>query len=348
MVRPVAVLVAVLCALALASSASASTANLVGGTLSFVAAPGEANTVSIAYDPTIAAYRFTDSTATTTGGAGCGASEHEISCEGAGVQVIVISLRDGNDRWTGGDITIIPSVDGGAGDDDLSGLGFLNGGDGNDTVKGLDIGATLTGGDGDDLLVGGAGDDTLDGGPGNDLLIGNDGTDTLIGGPGLDRIDASGDGGKTVDCQGRDDEVVQGRDLETEDVESIERQNCTPAPTFNVDIAKPRIKQLVSRGLAFTVTCNRPCAIYWELTVDKKTSKLLHHTGTWLSRHPIALDEDGFRKPFQSSQKFTARVTGFATKKALRRLKKLTITLGIQVYSQSGLDATQFKTLKLH
>src|SRR4051794_37013240 len=100
----------------LAPQATASTASLDGKTLTFLAGPGEANTVSIAYDATLASYKISDTTAATTGGNGCGAAEHEIDCEGAQVQVIVINLRDGNDRWLGGDIKLLPSIDGGAGD----------------------------------------------------------------------------------------------------------------------------------------------------------------------------------------------------------------------------------------
>lgn len=334
-------------ALSPAPAAVASRATVDGSTLTFVAGAGEANSVAIAYDATIASFKITDSTATTSGGPGCGATEHEINCDGLAVRAIVINLRDGNDRWLGGDISIVPSVDGGAGDDELSGLGLLNGGDGNDTLRALDIGSALNGDDGNDLLVGGLGDDTLDGGPGDDFLIGNDGTDKFVGGPGLDRIDASGDGGKTVDCQGRDDEIIQGMDPETEGLESIDRVNCVPAPQVSVAVPRVRLKQFIARGMRFTVTCNRPCAVYWEVTADKKTRKLLHHKGDWLSRHPLAVDEDGFRTPFLNSHKYTARVTGFATKKALRRLKSLTVTLGIQAFSQSGLDTTQFKKVKL-
>lgn len=347
MIKPLLVPAIACIALLAAPTAVASSATVDGSTLTFVAGPGEANTVSIAYDASLASYKITDTTAATTGGPGCGAIEHEINCDGVAVKSIVINLRDGNDRWLGGDISLVPSVDGGPGDDELSGLGILNGGDGNDTLQALDVGSALNGDDGNDLLIGGQGDDTLDGGAGDDLLIGNDGTDKFVGGPGLDRVDASGDGGKTVDCQGRDDDIIQGLDPASDGLESIDRVNCVSAPQIAVAVPRVRLKQFIARGMRFTITCNRPCAVYWEVTVDKKTAKLLHHKGGWLSRHPIALDEDGFRTPFGGSQKFTARVTGFATKKALRRLRSLTVTLGVQAFSQSGLDTTQFKKVRL-
>lgn len=347
MIKHLRVLVVLFSVLWAAPSAGASSATVDGTTLTFVAGAGEANTVSIAYDAMLASYRITDSTATATGGPGCGAIDHEINCDGIAVKSIVINLRDGNDRWLGGDISIMPSVDGGPGNDELTGVGFLNGGDGDDALRAPDAGGMLNGDGGNDVLVGGLGDDRLDGGPGDDLLIGNDGTDKFVGGLGLDRIDASGDGGKTIDCQGRDDDVVQGLDAEAGGIESIQRINCVPAPQISVAVPRVRLRQFIARGMRFTVACNRPCAVYWEVTIDRKTAKLIHQKGDWLSRHPIAVDEDGFRTPFQNSQKYTARVTGFATKKALRKLRSLTVTLGVQGFSQSGLDVTQFKKVTL-
>jgi hypothetical protein len=336
------VLVLALLTFALVSvpAAHAATASVGGGTLTFTAAPGETNTVSIGYDASINSYRIFDRTANLIGGAGCGALGDEIDCENNGVQVIVINLRDGDDVWTGGDIKIVPSVNGGDGNDQLSGLGILDGGDGNDTLKGLDSGAQLTGGDGNDTLVGGAGDDSLDGGPGDDLLIGGDGNDTLLGGLGLDRIDAAGDGTKTVDCQGRDDEVLQT-------FGTITRQNCSPAPKAQVSVARASAKALVSRGLQFTVTCDRPCAVYWELTLPAKTRKLVPGISARIDRRSPGVDGDGFRTPVSGPQKFTARVRGARAQKALRRLKRFGAVLGVQVYGRDDLTAKVFTPLTI-
>ncbi len=117
------------------------------------------------------------------------------------------------------------SLEGGAGDDTLSGLGdkdTLRGLDGNDSLDGgtgddsLDGGRdddTLIGADGNDHLDGGSnlrpgttifdatidqsGNDSLSGGIGADTLIGNAGDDTLIGGEGDDRL-VGGDGNDTL------------------------------------------------------------------------------------------------------------------------------------------------------
>src|SRR3954454_15027144 len=163
MARRAAAPLALLIAFAIAPAAHAATASVVNGTLTYAAALGETNTVSIAYDPAVSGYKITDSTADPLGGTGCGAIDHEVDCEDKNISVIVVNLRDGNDKWTGGDIKVVPTVDGGDGSDDLEGIGSLAGAAGDDTLKGLDSGAQLDGGTGDDLLVGGEGDDLLDG-----------------------------------------------------------------------------------------------------------------------------------------------------------------------------------------
>src|SRR5262245_37971945 len=121
-----ALVLAVGLALAWAPAASAGTASVVGNTLTYAAGEGETNTVNIAYDNSVSGYAITDSTAPVLGGPGCGAIEHVVDCEDTGISAIVINLRDGNDTWTGGNIKIVPSVDGGDGDDKLSGIGFLS------------------------------------------------------------------------------------------------------------------------------------------------------------------------------------------------------------------------------
>ena len=340
MARRSAALLAFLIALVAAPCAQAATASVVNGTLTYAAALGETNTVSIAYDPAVSGYKITDSTADPIGGSGCGAIGHEVDCEDKNISAIVINLRDGNDKWTGGDIKIVPTVDGGDGNDDLEGIGSLSGGAGDDVLKGLDGGVQLDGGDGNDLLVGGEGNDILDGGPGDDLLIGNDGNDTLLGNTGLDRIDASGDGAKTVDCQGRDDEIIQGDT-------NVHRIGCPPAPKAQVSVTHVNVKRLLSGGMPFTVTCDRPCTVYWELQPDKKIKKLIHHSGGWLDRHTGGVDADGFLSQTAGVQNFTAHVVGNASRKALRRLRSFGVTLGVQVYGRDGLTSKQFKPLKV-
>lgn len=76
------------------------------------------------------------------------------------------------------------TADGGAGDDTLSGNGVLNGGAGNDRLTGGDGRGSQQGGTGDDVISGGGGTDDLGGGGGHDLLSGGEGNDWLSDGDG--------------------------------------------------------------------------------------------------------------------------------------------------------------------
>jgi Ca2+-binding RTX toxin-like protein len=109
---------------------------------------------------------------------------------------IRIKTLSGNDQVRiddgGGAIRIPTHVDGGRGDDILTGgrgQQRFYAGPGNDTVDGNQgadkaIRLTADGGDGDDVLIGGPGAATLLGRGGDDVLIGGDGNDILDGGPG--------------------------------------------------------------------------------------------------------------------------------------------------------------------
>jgi Ca2+-binding RTX toxin-like protein len=63
--------------------------------------------------------------------------------------------------------------------------GMASGGDGNDTLSGIE---NLIGSAYDDTLIGDAGVNILDGGGGNDMLIGGAGADQLVGGAGSDTV----------------------------------------------------------------------------------------------------------------------------------------------------------------
>ncbi|ESW59590.1 MAG: type I secretion protein, partial [Rhodobacter sp. CACIA14H1] len=101
-----------------------------------------------------------------------------------------------NDTFTGSDaITVAVSLDGGAGNDALTGTGgadTLLGGAGNDTLNGGAGADSLDGGADNDLLTGGAGSDTLQGGTGADTLTGGAGNDQLSGGDGDDILTVGG------------------------------------------------------------------------------------------------------------------------------------------------------------
>jgi uncharacterized delta-60 repeat protein len=92
----------------------------------------------------------------------------------SGVSEVHIWAREGNDQI------------------DLTGLpvrSFIDGGQGNDT---------LTGGSGDDVILGGGGIDTITGSAGNDFLVGGDGADRIVGSAGHDIL-VAGDIGSELD-----------------------------------------------------------------------------------------------------------------------------------------------------
>jgi len=123
-------------------------------------------------------------------------------------------------------------MDGGLGDDSLSGLAgqdTLLGGGGNDNLDGGEDDDMLFGQDGDDdisggagfdMIFGGDGDDVANGGEGNDMIVGEDGDDVVSGADGEDIISGNdGDdelnGGLGADSLvgGDGDDVMNGGDI---------------------------------------------------------------------------------------------------------------------------------------
>jgi hypothetical protein len=111
----------------------------------------------------------------------------------------------------------------------------VNGGNGDDTVR-VDettgvftIPTTIDGGNGNDNLTGGSGDDTLVGGNGDDVLNGGAGTDTLQGGNGNDTID--GNRGNDPEFGGNGDDTFVWNPGEGSD--TIEGKNGNDTLLFN-------------------------------------------------------------------------------------------------------------------
>ena len=117
----------------------------------------------------------------------------------ADVTDIQVRMRGSHDIvLTTSNVTQTMTVDGGSGNDLLTGGGGRNviiGGSGHDF---------LYGDGGDDLLLGGTGNDQLFGGSGNDVLVGGDGDDCLNGGSGRDLIIGSQDNDNLQGGDGED------------------------------------------------------------------------------------------------------------------------------------------------
>src|SRR3954447_6518322 len=228
----IALLPAVLALLALASPAWAGTVSSDGSTLTYTAAPGEANRVTLSASFSTVTVSESGSVPVTAG-AGCtstGASS--ATCPALGITAISVWTGDSNDtaRVNGyvpatfhdgaGNDTI---YGGSAGDTFVSegGGDSLRGGAGVDAVDYSSRTAAVSvsydgiandgeSGEGDyvytdvENVVGGAGDDTvggssagnfLDGGPGDDTLSGAGGNDRLTGGAGADAVNGGTEGG---------------------------------------------------------------------------------------------------------------------------------------------------------
>jgi Ca2+-binding RTX toxin-like protein len=131
-----------------------------------------------------------------------------------GATVLRINGEEGSDRISGagatlGNVRLL--IDGGTGDDDLTGTNggdTIVGGDGDDKIQGQSGNDTLNGGAGDDEINSGAGDDFVRGGADNDNIIGADGDDTLDGGVGNDVI--NGDNGRDSITGGFGDDSIIG------------------------------------------------------------------------------------------------------------------------------------------
>lgn len=111
---------------------------------------------------------------------------------------VEINGGDGNDTMKGSAYRDLMSGDAGN-DKQYGGKGkdSLYGGDGDDTQMGEDGNDYQDGGDGNDIQDGGDGVDSLLGGPGNDTQAGGQGDDALYGGAGNDS-QAGGDGDDTL------------------------------------------------------------------------------------------------------------------------------------------------------
>ncbi|HWM10313.1 MAG TPA: calcium-binding protein [Solirubrobacteraceae bacterium] len=150
------------------AAAQAATASAVGGALTYTAAEGEANDLSVTLSA--GTYTLSDAVAITASGT-CAptGTPSEVTC--TGVSSITIDVRDRDDDVEVGPGTAAVILTGGAGDDELIG------GDGNDALNGGTDADRLSGGSGTDTLNGDWGDDSLTGGPGADTFNGGAGTD---------------------------------------------------------------------------------------------------------------------------------------------------------------------------
>ena len=134
---------------------------------------------------------------------------------GTRTAAVTVTLADGNnnDGQTGEWDNVFADVEN------------VNGGSGNDVLRGSSVANVLRGSGGNDQLFGGAGNDTLLGNSGNDLLRGEAGNDRLDGGSGADDM-SGGDGTDTLDYGARTGALYVGLGTYADDGEAGEHDNA--------------------------------------------------------------------------------------------------------------------------
>lgn len=130
---------------------------------------------------------------------------------------------------------------------------FLNGGAGNDTLTGTGLDDTIFGNGGDDKLNGGAGIDGLFGGQGNDILNGGLGADGMTG----------GDGDDTYFLDDADDVIVEafngGNDTVIINANAVESFGFTLSESLNLEnlvLTGTRAAEIVGSSVANKLTGN--------------------------------------------------------------------------------------------
>ncbi|SFA54014.1 serralysin [Paracoccus halophilus] len=123
--------------------------------------------------------------------------------------------------------TLIEDLLAGRGDDLIYGNWANNqiqGGNGNDMIRGLAGNDELYGNSGSDTLIGGAGNDIVRGGGGNDTIYDDNGADVLLGGDGNDIIRGSG-GNDTIYGNSGSDTLLGGAGNDVYFVDAGDRIN---------------------------------------------------------------------------------------------------------------------------
>ena len=160
-----------------APSALASSVTVSGGnTVRVLESGSEVNRVAVSYDAGTDLYSVRDSAANLTANGTCTPVDaHTASCPGAGIKTISVDTDADADVISMDLGTIPPAVtgnlDGGPGDDSVSGHGTLTGGSGNDFITGSPLADNVRAGSGRDFIDAGDGPDDIQGGTGTDTLL---------------------------------------------------------------------------------------------------------------------------------------------------------------------------------
>lgn len=165
------------------ASVMASTVSVSGGQLTYTAASGEFNDVTITLSGSTYTVADPGGSIANPAGAGCTwVNAHTATC--TGVTNLAVTLGDQPDKLHNNTSTPMNAT-GGTHNDQIwggGGVDIINGDDDNDIIHGNGSGDLLVGGSGNDSLFGEAGVDYLNGGTGADTLEGGGDDDTIDGG----------------------------------------------------------------------------------------------------------------------------------------------------------------------
>ncbi|HEX8741881.1 MAG TPA: calcium-binding protein [Thermoleophilaceae bacterium] len=222
-------LTSLLALLAVPAGASAATVSAADGKLTYTAASGEANHLTVSNASGLIRFDDTGVSAMTAGSGCTSKGAQRVDCSPIAVAGVTADLGDGND-WLSGQVLLPFGVYGGLGNDQIAifagndvidagpGADSIDAGWGDDTIDGGDGADTISGGYGDDMVVyasrtagvsvslddvandGAAGEgdnvrptiDDVVGGAGDDALTGDAGGNSLTGGAGADTLDGGG------------------------------------------------------------------------------------------------------------------------------------------------------------
>jgi Ca2+-binding RTX toxin-like protein len=155
--------------------------------LTYAAVAGEANSPTFTREGATVVVR--DPSATLVAATPCTAPDtHTVTCPDAPTRItqLSVSLDDGNDAAVVDIPDVSTSINGGAGNDTITGSDG-----GADTIDGANNEDTISGRGGDDTLVDGIDDGApnhMSGGAGDDVFRGSSGADGFDGGPGFDTV----------------------------------------------------------------------------------------------------------------------------------------------------------------
>lgn len=220
----------------------------------------------------------------------------------------------------------------------------------------------VDGGAGDDVLTGNELANALDGGAGNDAIDGGAGADSLSGGDGNDAIQARDSAADDVRCgAGTDTVTVDPSDTVAPDCETrlpaapAPPAAAAPAPAPPAAPAAPtpdrtpptlaltfapsaKVTALARRGLRLSARCSEGCALEVRLELGRALARTL--------RLPTVIGAGKAERLTAGTVAVTARLSAKA-RKAIRRLDHGRLTVRVTARDAAGNAQTVARTLRL-